>query len=93
LPHFIIDWSDVEEIHELYGLFRNHMRFGGRHGVRLVLRSRGQLRARRGLARLHGPLARRPLFGLRAGDVEVLLEIAPHNIPRRTRRSLFFWWL
>ena len=92
LPGFFVNWSDVEQIHELYGPFPDHMPFGGRHGVRLILRSRGRLSNRRGLARLHGPAARRPLLGLRARDVECLLAIAPPSIPRQTRPSLF-WWL
>jgi hypothetical protein len=85
IPAFEIGWDAVARIDQLDGPF------GGTHGVRLVLRHRGTLEGRRGLARIVGRLARRVALGIGASDAEKLLTLAPATIPRRTQRGLVWW--
>jgi hypothetical protein len=81
VPAFEIGWDEVARIHRLVGT----------RGVRLVLRRRGALEGRRGLARIFGRLARRPALGIGASDTEKFLTLAPATIPRRTQRGLVWW--
>jgi hypothetical protein len=85
VPAFEVIWDDVAGIDTLCGPF------GGIHGVRLVLVRRGAVTNIRGLARIFGPMARRPLIGLAEADVEKFLALAPARIPRRRQRGLFWW--
>jgi hypothetical protein len=85
IPAFEIDWDEVARIHRLVGPF------GGVCGVRIVLRRRGALEGRRGLARIFGRLAQRPAIGICASDAEKFLTRAPATIPRRTQRGIVWW--
>lgn len=88
VPGFSVRWTDVERIHELYGPLPDSWPFGGRRGVRLVLRSRGLLTHRRGLARVFGRVARRPVLRLVEDDVARLLALAPPTSPNATQSPL-----
>jgi len=85
-PGFEIPWTEVRSIYRLVGPL------GRTHGLRMALRNRGGITDRRGLARVFGVLAKRPVLGLAATDVDAFLASAPATIPRRERSALL-WWL
>jgi hypothetical protein len=84
-PNFKIVWDNVDQIQTLLGPR------GSTHGVRLVLRRRGAVNDPGGLARIFGPIARHPTFGLVQSDVEQFLALGPAGITRRDQRGLFWW--
>lgn len=86
LPSFEIRWDTVDQIQTLIPPIGSR-----RHGVRLVLQRRGAAHELRGLARVLGPISRRPSLGLIEGDVERFLALAPARIRRRDKRGIFWW--